>query len=109
MPECLCFIFECIDDYSRFPDCQNRIDPVPKDPTSARLSNHFYLFIRDKGYESVDGKFVRQRDHDLIIGYDDIDRLFWYSEDIAHILLTDKVRLTFGPNGADLFCQTRIG
>jgi 1,3-beta-glucan synthase len=30
-------------------------------------------------YESVDGKFVRrERDHDPIIGYDDVNQLFWY-------------------------------
>jgi 1,3-beta-glucan synthase len=28
---------------------QNRIDPVPEDSTSARLSSHFHLFTRDQG------------------------------------------------------------
>ncbi|KAJ7791968.1 hypothetical protein B0H14DRAFT_3890398 [Mycena olivaceomarginata] len=54
-PETLCFIFKCADDYYRSPECQNR------------------------GYEVVDGKFVwRERDHEDIIGYDDINQLFWY-------------------------------
>ena len=51
-----------------------------------------------EGYKSVDGNFVRRkRDHwhDRVIGYDDIDQLFWYSEGIVHIALTDKVRLIF--------------
>jgi 1,3-beta-glucan synthase len=30
MPECLCFIFKCADDYYRSPECQNRIEPVPE-------------------------------------------------------------------------------
>lgn len=39
MPECLYFVFKYADDYCRSPDCQNPIDPVPKDSTFARLSS----------------------------------------------------------------------
>ena len=42
----------------------------------------FYRFVRDQGYEyyeSVDGKFVRrERDHNRMIGHDDVGQLFWY-------------------------------
>ncbi len=34
----------------------------------------------------------RERDHDKIIGYDDVNQLFWYPEGIARIVLADKVR-----------------
>ena len=96
MPECLCFIFKCADDYYRSPDCQNRIDPVPEGLYLRAVIKPLYRFIRDQGYESVDGKFVRrERDHDRIIGYDDVNQLFWYPEGIARIVLTDKVRVTF--------------
>jgi 1,3-beta-glucan synthase len=55
-----------------------------------------YRFIRDQGYEVVDGKFVRrERDHEDIIGYDDVNQLFWYPEGIARITLSDKVKLYF--------------
>ena len=51
-----------------------------------------YRFIRDRGYEVVDGKFVwKEKDHDQIIGYDDVNQLFWYPEGIVRIVLTDKV------------------
>ena len=33
----------------------------------------------------------RERDHDRIIGYDDVNQLFWYPEGITRIVLTDKV------------------
>ena len=33
----------------------------------------------------------RERDHDHIIGYDDVNQLFWYPEGIARIVLTNKV------------------
>lgn len=93
VPECLCFIFKCADDYYRSPECQNRIDPVSEGLYLRAVIKPLYRFIRDQGYESVDGKFVRrERDHHRIIGYDDVNQLFWYPEGIARIVLTDKVR-----------------
>ncbi|KAI0356840.1 1,3-beta-glucan synthase [Trametes cingulata] len=94
VPECLCFIFKCADDYYRSPDCQNRMDPVPEGLYLHAVVKPLYRFMRDQGYEVVDGKFVRkERDHDQIIGYDDVNQLFWYPEGIARIVLTDKTRL----------------
>lgn len=50
-----------------------------------------YRFIRDQGYEVVDGRFVRrEEDHAGIIGYDDINQLFWCPEGIARITLEDN-------------------
>ncbi|KAM5546011.1 hypothetical protein V8D89_000137 [Ganoderma adspersum] len=94
VPECLCFIFKCADDYYRSPECQGRIDPVPEGLYLHAVVKPLYRFIRDQGYEVVEGKFVRkERDHDQIIGYDDVNQLFWYPEGIARIVLTDKTRL----------------
>lgn len=94
MAECLCFISICADD-CRSPDYQNCIDPVPKDYTFARLSSKLYHFIRDHSYESIDGKLVRrERDYDRTTGYDDVGKLFWYSEGIAQIVFTDKLCLS---------------
>jgi 1,3-beta-glucan synthase len=93
MPECLCFIFKCADDYYRSPECQSRVQPVPDGLYLRSVVKPLYLFIRDQGYEVVEGKFVRrERDHADIIGYDDVNQLFWYPEGIARIVLTDKVR-----------------
>ncbi|KAJ7242038.1 1,3-beta-glucan synthase [Mycena rebaudengoi] len=93
-PETLCFIFKCADDYYRSPECQNRIDPVPEGMYLRSVVRPLYRFIRDQGYEVVDGKFVRrERDHEDIIGYDDVNQLFWYPEGIARIVLQDKTRL----------------
>lgn len=94
VPECLCYIFKCADDYYRSPECQNRVDAVPEGLYLHQIVKPLYRFIRDQGYEVVDGKFVRrERDHDQIIGYDDVNQLFWYPEGIARIVLGDKVRL----------------
>lgn len=94
VPECLCFIFKCADDYYRSPECQNRMEPVPEGLYLRAVIKPLYRFIRDQGYEVVDGKFVRrERDHEDVIGYDDVNQLFWYPEGIARIVLTDKTRL----------------
>ncbi|KAF7972714.1 hypothetical protein HWV62_41527 [Athelia sp. TMB] len=94
VPECLCFIFKCADDYYRSPECQNRVDGVPEGLYLHTVVKPLYRFIRDQGYEVVDGKFVRrEKDHQDIIGYDDVNQLFWYPEGIARITLNDKTRL----------------
>lgn len=94
VPECMCFIFKCADDYYRSPECQNRADPVPEGVYLEHVIKPLYRFMRDQGYEVVDGKFVRrERDHDQIIGYDDINQLFWYPEGIARIVTGNGKRL----------------
>ncbi|KAK1232215.1 1,3-beta-D-glucan synthase [Marasmius sp. AFHP31] len=93
-PECLCFIFKCADDYYRSPECQNRVDPIPEGTYMNTIIKPIYRFMRDQGYEVQDGKFVRkEKDHDEIIGYDDINQLFWYPEGLARIVLNDNRRL----------------
>ncbi|KAI0727239.1 1-3-beta-glucan synthase [Fomitopsis betulina] len=93
-PECLAFLFKCADDFYRSPECQNRVDPVPEGLYLENVIKPLYRFMRDQGYEVVEGKFVRrEKDHNEIIGYDDINQLFWYPEGIAKIVLNDGTRL----------------
>lgn len=94
VPECLCFIFKCADDYYRSPECQERLDPVPEGLFLRAVVRPLYRFLRDQIFEVVDGKFVKkEKDHDRIIGYDDVNQLFWYPEGISRIILQDKTRL----------------
>ncbi|KAJ7594205.1 1,3-beta-glucan synthase [Mycena floridula] len=94
VPECLCFIFKCADDYYRSPECQNNSEAVPEGLYLRSVVKPLYRFLRDQGYEVIDGKFVRrERDHEDIIGYDDVNQLFWYPEGIARIVINDKTRL----------------
>ena len=93
-PECLCFIFKCADDYYRSPECQARVEAVPEGLYLRAVVRPLYRFLRDQGYEVQDGIFVRrERDHEKIIGYDDVNQLFWYPEGINRIVLSDKVRI----------------
>ncbi|KAL0936686.1 1,3-beta-glucan synthase component [Colletotrichum truncatum] len=94
MPECLCFIFKCADDYLNSPACQNLVEPVEEFTFLNNVITPLYQYCRDQGYEISDGVYVRrERDHDQIIGYDDCNQLFWYPEGIEKIVLGDKTRL----------------
>ena len=94
MPECLCFIFKCADDYLNSPACQNLVEPVEEFTFLNNVITPLYQFCRDQGYEILNGIYVRrERDHNQIIGYDDCNQLFWYPEGIERIVLQDKSRL----------------
>ncbi|KAI9773416.1 MAG: 1,3-beta-D-glucan synthase [Geoglossum simile] len=94
MPEALCFIFKCADDYLHTPECQNRVEPVEEFTYLNNIVTPLYQYCRDQGYEISEGKYVRrERDHNEVIGYDDINQLFWYPEGLERIVLEDKTRL----------------
>lgn len=94
MPECLCFIFKCADDYLNSPACQNLVEPVDEFTYLNNVITPLYQYCRDQGYEIVDGKYMRrERDHAQIIGYDDCNQLFWYPEGIERIIMEDKSRI----------------
>ncbi|KAI9804145.1 MAG: hypothetical protein M1825_001547 [Sarcosagium campestre] len=98
MPEALCFIFKCADDYLHSPECQSRVEPVEEFSYLNNVITPLYVYCRDQGYEIQDGKYVRrERDHSSVIGYDDINQLFWYPEGIERIVLEDKSRLVDVP------------
>ncbi|KII88524.1 glycosyltransferase family 48 protein [Plicaturopsis crispa FD-325 SS-3] len=109
VPECMCFIFKCADDYYRSPECQNRLEPVPEGLYLNTIVKPLYRFMRDQIYEVVDGKFVKkEKDHHEIIGYDDINQLFWYPEGLARIVLSDNTRLVDVPPAQRFMKISRI-
>ncbi|KIW02769.1 1,3-beta-glucan synthase component FKS1 [Verruconis gallopava] len=93
VPECLCFIFKCADDWLNSPASQN-VQEVEEFTYLNNVITPLYQYIRDQGYEIQDGKYMRrEKDHAKIIGYDDINQLFWYPEGIERIVLEDKTRI----------------
>lgn len=94
MPELLCFIFKCADDYCQSPECTARVEPVAEGTYLNDVVTPLYQYCRDQGYEIVDDKYVRRElDHKDIIGYDDMNQLFWYPQGIQRIIMTDKTLL----------------
>ncbi|KAF8508361.1 hypothetical protein BU17DRAFT_77961 [Hysterangium stoloniferum] len=76
-----------VDDYYRSPECQTQLDSVPEDLYLLTVVKPLYHFIHNQGYEVVNNKFVHhERNHANIIGYDDINQLFW--ERVGNIILT---------------------
>ena len=98
-PECLCFIFKCCLDYLDSPLCQQSTKPMPEGDFLNRIITPIYKFIRSQVYEVIDGKFIkREVDHNKVIGYDDVNQLFWYPEGLAKIVLDDGTRITDLPS-----------
>jgi len=94
MPETLCFIFKCADDFYHSPACQAMVEPVEELSYLNKVITPLYNYCRDQGFEIYDGKYVRRnKDHHKIIGYDDMNQLFWYPEGIERIVLEDETRL----------------
>ncbi|GMM30708.1 1,3-beta-D-glucan synthase [Martiniozyma asiatica (nom. inval.)] len=85
-PECLCFIYKTAHDYLLSEKCQSRADPIPEGDYLNRVISPLYRFIRDQVYEPLNGRYVkREKDHDKIIGYDDVNQLFWYPQGLARM------------------------
>ena len=98
MPECLCFIFKCAYDYMMSPECQNMVQQIDEFTFLHNVITPLYQYFREQGFEIVDGKYVRrERDHAKVIGYDDMNQLFWYPEGIERIVLEDKTRIVDVP------------
>lgn len=89
-PEALCFIFKLAYDYLKGPEESATPVTAPEGTFLDNIITPLYNFIRDEAYEVIDGQFVkRERDHAQVIGYDDVNQLFWYPESIARIMLND--------------------
>ncbi|KAI8576132.1 hypothetical protein K450DRAFT_295631 [Umbelopsis ramanniana AG] len=92
--EVICFVFKLADDYYNGRDCP----VVPEGTFLDDIISPLYLFIRDQSYEVSDGQFVkREKDHDKIIGYDDVNQAFWYPESMQRMKLTDGTKLMDKP------------
>ncbi|KAI8323129.1 family 48 glycosyltransferase [Martensiomyces pterosporus] len=90
-PELLCFIFKVAEDYVKSPEAQQRVEPAPEGEYLCNVVCPLYNFLRDEGYEVVNGKYLkRERDHAKTIGYDDVNELFWTPEGLRQIKFEDK-------------------
>lgn len=97
-PECICFIFKCAMDY----DNSTLLDDFYSNSTPEfnflnNIITPLYDFLKNQIYK-IDTKnkknWIRnEKDHKDIIGYDDINQLFWYPEGIESIILNDGTRL----------------
>ncbi|ORX81310.1 family 48 glycosyltransferase [Basidiobolus meristosporus CBS 931.73] len=90
-PEVLCFVFKLAWDYYTSPECQALVEPAVEGEYLENIIRPLYDFIRNQQYEVVDGRYVRkEKDHHEIIGYDDVNELFWTPKGIERIVLQDR-------------------
>lgn len=93
MPECLCFIFKCCNDYYYALDADGPIQNVTPSFLDHAVTP-LYNFYRDQSYFKQDGKYVHNdKDHKNVIGYDDMNQLFWYDQGLEKLCLKDKKKL----------------
>lgn len=94
VPECLCFIYKTAYDYLLSDDCSKAKDGLPEFHFLNNVINPLYKFIRDQTYiidnENGGRLLKREKDHKDIIGYDDINQLFWYPEGIERLKLKES-------------------
>lgn len=89
MPECICFIYQLCWDYFQFNENSFEIN---LNYNQFNFLNHvinpLYNFLQNQQYKLIETKFIdRERDHDKIIGYDDINLFFWYPKNLLKIQL----------------------
>ncbi|OWB72341.1 hypothetical protein B5S31_g2048 [[Candida] boidinii] len=113
-PECLCFIVKCCIDHYESPNVKKEIilgkfrskeknaageGTGSEDNPFTFLENAItplYNFIVDQSFIKInDGLYKKNKDHSKIIGYDDVNQLFWYKEGLLRINLisTPSVKL----------------
>ncbi|EIE85639.1 hypothetical protein RO3G_10349 [Rhizopus delemar RA 99-880] len=91
-PEALCFIYKMASDYYRHHSSTEKPD-VPEGTYLDTIIKPLYQFFRDQTYVLKENKYVkRERDHDKVIGYDDVNQFFWHPTFYDQIIVseTDK-------------------
>ena len=92
-PETLCYIYKCAKDYL-LSGAITQQPAMPEGDYLNRVITPLYNFLKSQVYEIHDGRFVkREKDHNSIIGYDDVNQLFWYPEGISRIITSNGERL----------------
>lgn len=94
MPECMCFIFKtCSDYYYSLNDLSNRTRLSSTSFLDCAITP-LYNFYRDQLYFMDESHFhLREKDHSEVIGYDDMNQLFWYKDGLSRIILENNTKL----------------
>ncbi|GMM28013.1 hypothetical protein DAMA08_007290 [Martiniozyma asiatica (nom. inval.)] len=94
VPEFLCFVFKCASDYLTFFRFEDNMKNFPQNDFLNRIITPLYEFYRDQQYKLINNNYVkRERDHQNIIGYDDINQLFWYYEGMKKIKIDKSTNI----------------
>ncbi|CEI89489.1 Putative Glucan synthase (Fragment) [Rhizopus microsporus] len=105
-PELLCFIYHVAEGYDEgvlsTSDTANVGDNGTVNTSASSATTHvisfmdsiiapLYAFVRDQSYEVINHHYVRkEKDHKNIVGYDDINQLFWNRRAISNLCLRNN-------------------
>ena len=90
MPECICFIYQCAWDYFESVVETSDLQQAHQFTFLNNIITPLYSYVRDQQYKLVNKKFVkREREHDSVIGYDDINLFFWHPKNLKMIQVMD--------------------
>ncbi|KAK4516587.1 uncharacterized protein ATC70_011562 [Mucor velutinosus] len=96
-PEALCFIYKMASDFYCH---ESTADTAPDAEEGAYLDNvvsPLYNYFRDQIYVLSNGKYAkRERDHNQVVGYDDVNQFFWHSTFYDKILVAAGKEQTLG-------------
>lgn len=97
IPEAICFIFKlAYDSYKAKQPLENgdQSNTAKNEAFLEQVITPLYTFMRNQTYKKVHNTYVkRDRDHKKVIGYDDVNQLFWYKKGLYRIMLQDKTKL----------------
>lgn len=95
-PELLCFIFKCALDFLNNIQKNNLDTKLPEMDYLNRVITPLYTYYRDQQYKLQDGEYIKkEKDHDKIIGYDDLNQLFWYYQGIKSLTVLESDKKKF--------------
>ncbi|KAI9495793.1 1,3-beta-glucan synthase component-domain-containing protein [Zychaea mexicana] len=87
IPELICFIFKLADDYAGATGQEQ-----PQLSFLDDVVSPLYTFVRDQSYQLDQGQYIRrEKDHNSIIGYDDLNQFFW-----DRLAIAQRIRLHDG-------------
>ena len=96
VPELLCFVFKCALDYMIDRKEIGSTECFPEYDYLNRVITPLYEFYRDGQYKLYNGEYIRrEKDHHQIIGYDDMNQLFWYYKGLKNLKLTKNGKEKF--------------
>lgn len=94
MPECMCFIFKCCNDY--YYSLQGSWECGQSGVIFLdHVITPIYEAIKGQRYfqDELGGLQFIDKDHKSVVGYDDMNQLFWYRHGLQRIMLKNKTKL----------------
>lgn len=96
-PEALCFIYKMASDFYCHETTAETSPDAEEGAYLDQVVSPLYNFFRDQIYVMSNGKYAkREKDHNQVVGYDDVNQFFWHSTFYDKILVSAGKEHTLG-------------